>query len=144
MNGGKRYDYAMINFLSDESISETCPSKILGFVRYNITKGIPTPQFSGNEELSSTTTCDNHTVDNKLYVVVHTATGYISLEKLQYEFITSFSLRNITDCVYIVNVDAIQGPLFVFKNYGSIGEDRNTLCCTLPQAKWGQYFSEKI
>jgi hypothetical protein len=66
------------------------------------------------------------------------------LEKLQYEFITSFSLGNITDCVYIVNVDAIQDPLFVFKNYGSAGEDRNTLFCTLPQAKWGQYFSEKI
>ncbi len=36
---------------------------------------------------------------------------------------------NITDCVYIVNVDAIQCPLFVFKNYGSTGEDRNTLFC---------------
>ncbi len=51
---------------------------------------------------------------DNLYVVVHTASDYISLEKLQYEFITSFSLGNITDCVYIVNVDAIQGPLFVF------------------------------
>ncbi len=78
-------------------------------------------------------------------MVVHTSSGYMSLEKLQYEFITSFSLGNITDCVYIViNVDAIQCPLFVFKNYGSAGEDRNTLFCTLPQAKWGQYFSEKI
>ncbi len=63
MNGGKRYDYAMINFVSDEGITETCPSKLLGFVRYNITKGIPTPQFSGNEELSFTTTRDNYTVD---------------------------------------------------------------------------------
>jgi hypothetical protein len=35
MNGGKRYDYAMINFVSDEGMTETCPSKILGFVRYN-------------------------------------------------------------------------------------------------------------
>ncbi len=74
-------------------------------------------------------------VDNNLYVVVHTASDYILLEKLQYDFITSFSLGNITDCVYIVNVDTIQGPLFVFKNYGSAGEDRNTLFCTLPQAK---------
>ena len=144
MNGGKRYDYAMINFVSDEGMTETCPSKILGFVRYNITKGIPTPQFLGNEELSSTTTRDNHTVDNNLYVVVHTSSDYMSLEKLQDEFISSFSLGNITDCVYIVNVDAIQCPLFVFKNYGSTGEDRNTLFCTLPQAKWGQYFSERI
>ena len=49
MNGDKRYDYAMINFISDEGITATCQSKILGFVRYNITKGIPTPQFSGDE-----------------------------------------------------------------------------------------------
>ncbi len=60
-------------------------------------------------------------------MVVHTASDYILLEQLQYDVITSFSLGNITDCVYIVNVDAIQGPLFVFKNYGSAGEDRNTL-----------------
>jgi hypothetical protein len=70
----------MINVVSDEVITETCPSKILGFVRYNITKGILTPRFSGNEELSSTTTRDNHTVDNNLYVMVHTASDYISLE----------------------------------------------------------------
>ncbi len=40
MNGGKRYDYAMINFVSDEGITETCPSKILGFVRYNISLSV--------------------------------------------------------------------------------------------------------
>ncbi len=133
----------MIIFVSDEGITETCPSKILGFVRYSISKGIPTPQFSGNGELSSTTTRDNHNVDNNLYVVVHTASDYILLEKLQYEFITSYLLGNITDCVYVVNVDAIQGPLFVFKNYGSAGEDRNTLFCTLPQAKWGQFLVKR-
>jgi hypothetical protein len=131
MNGEKRYDYAMINFVSDEGITETCPAKILEFVRYNI-------------EVSSESIGDNHTVDNNMYVVVHTVYDYILLEQLQYDFITSFSLGNITVCVYIVNVDTIQGPLFVFKNYGSAGEDRNTLFCTLPQAKWGQYFSERI
>ncbi len=47
--------------------------------------------------------------------MVHTASDCISLEKLQYEFITSFSLGNISDCVYVVNVDAIQGTLFVYK-----------------------------
>jgi len=51
-NGEKRYDHAMINFVSGEGMTATCPAKILGFVHYNITKGIPTPQFSGNEELS--------------------------------------------------------------------------------------------
>ena len=69
------------------------------------------------------------TIGNNLYVVVHTASDYILLEQLQYDFITSFSLGNITVCVYIVNVDTIQGPLFVFKNYGFAGEDKNTLFC---------------
>ncbi len=47
MNGQKRYDYAMIEFVSDDGTVATCPAMILGFVRYNITLGIPTPQFTG-------------------------------------------------------------------------------------------------
>jgi hypothetical protein len=63
MNGEKRYDFAMINFVSDEGMTATCPAKILGFVRYNITKGIPTPQFAGDEELSLRTIRENDTVE---------------------------------------------------------------------------------
>jgi len=125
MNSEKRYDYAMINFVSDEGVTNTCPAKILGIVRYNITKGIPIPQFSGNEELSYDTIWDNDTIVNKVYVVVHTASDYVSMDQVQSDFITSFTLGNITECVYIVNIDSILGPLFVFKNYGSVGEDRN-------------------
>jgi len=144
MNGEKRYDYAMINFVSDEGMTVTCPAKILGFVRYNITKGIPIPQFSGNEELPLHTIRENDTVDNNVYVVVHTASDYVSMEQLQSDFITSFTLGNITECVYIVNIDSIRGPLFVFKNYGSVGGDMNKLICSIPQEKWGQYFSDRI
>jgi hypothetical protein len=128
MNGKKRYDYAMIKFVSDEDITETCPAKILGFIRYNITTGIPSPPNIQAMRSCLQHLCANHTVDNKLCVVVHTASDYILLEQLQYDFITSFSLGNITDCVYIVNIDAIQGPLFVFKNYGSIGTDYFAHC----------------
>jgi hypothetical protein len=82
MNGEKRYDYATTSFVSDEGITESCPAKILGFVRYNITKGISTPQFSGNKELSSASIVgDNHTVDNNMHVMVHTASDYILLEQ---------------------------------------------------------------
>jgi hypothetical protein len=144
MNGEKRYDYAMINFVSDEGMTSTCPSKILGFVRYNITKGIPTPQFSGDEELSLDTIRENDTVDNNVYVVVHTASDYVSMDQLQSDFIASFTLGNITECVYIVNIDSIRGPLFVFKNYGSVGEDTNKCFCSIPQEKWGQYFNDRI
>jgi hypothetical protein len=47
-------------------------------------------------------------------------------------------------CVYIVKVEAIHGPLFVFKNNGSSGKNANKLFCTLPQRRWGQYFSNKL
>jgi hypothetical protein len=78
MNGQKRYDYAMIEFLSDDGTVATCPAIILGFVLYNITLGIPTPQFTGEEGLSLNTIQENMAVDNNLYVVVHTASDYVS------------------------------------------------------------------
>jgi hypothetical protein len=54
---------------------------ILGFVQYNITLGIPTPQFTGEEELSLNTIHQNMAVDKNLYVVVHTASDYVSSEQ---------------------------------------------------------------
>ena len=83
MNGQKRYDYAMIEFVSDDGTIATCPAMILGFVRYNITLGIPTPQFTGEEELTLNTIQENMAVDNNLYVVVHTASDYVSIEQLE-------------------------------------------------------------
>jgi hypothetical protein len=83
-------------------------------------------------------------VDNNLYVVVHTASDYVSSEQLEKEFVTSFILGDVMNCVYIVKVEAIHGPLFVFKNYGSSRDNATKLFCTLPQRRWGQYFSNKI
>jgi hypothetical protein len=144
MNGQKRYDYAMIEFVSDDGTIATCPAMILGFVQYNITLGIPTPQFTGEEELSLNTIQENMAVDNNLYVVVHTASDYVSSEQMEKEFVSSFILGDVMNCVYIVKVEAIHGPLFVFKNYGSSGDNATKLFCTLPQRRWGQYFSNKI
>ncbi len=47
-------------------------------------------------------------------------------------------------CVYIVKVKAIHGPLFVFKNYGSSGENETKSFYILPQRKQRQYFSNRI
>jgi hypothetical protein len=66
MNSQKRYDYAMIEFVSDDGDIATCPARILGFVQYNITLGIPAPQFTGEEELSLNTIQENMAVDNNL------------------------------------------------------------------------------
>jgi hypothetical protein len=83
-------------------------------------------------------------VDNNLYVVVHTASDYVSSELMEKEFVSSFILGDVMNCVYIVKVEAIHRPLFVFKNYGSSGENANKLFCTLPQRRWGQYCDNKI
>jgi hypothetical protein len=48
------------------------------------------------------------------------------------------------NCVHIVKVEAIHGPLFVFKNYGSSRENATKLFRILSQRKWGQYFSDKV
>ncbi len=48
------------------------------------------------------------------------------------------------NCMYIVKVEPIHGPLFVFKKYGSSGENGTELFCTLPQRKWGHYLSKRI
>jgi hypothetical protein len=81
INGEKRYDYAMIDFLSDDGLSATCPAMILGLLRYNITLGTPTPHFSDEEGQSLHTIQDNMAVNKNLYVVVHMASDYVSIEQ---------------------------------------------------------------
>ena len=128
----------MIDFELDKSDTAICPAKILGFVRYNITGGVPTPRGSGY---------DNPNIDaydQNIYVAVHTASDYVSLEQLQHEFVTSFTLGNVETCLFIVDVEAIRCPLFVFKNYGAEGHDKNKLFCALPQSNWGKYFTDRI
>jgi hypothetical protein len=129
--------------VSDDGTIATCPAMILGFVRYNITLCIPKPQFTGEEELSLNTIQENMAVDNNLYVVAHTASDYVSSDQLEKEFLSSFFLGDVMNCVYIVKVEAIHGPLFVFKNYGSSGDNATKSFCTLPQRRWGQYLATR-
>ncbi len=69
MNGQKRYAYAMIEFVSDDGTIATCPAMILRFVQYNITLGIPAPQFTGEEELPLNTIQVNIAVDKQLQIM---------------------------------------------------------------------------
>jgi len=125
----------MIKFVSDDGTSATCPAMILGFVGYNITLGITTPQFTGEEELILNIIQENMAVVNNLYVVVHTASDHVSSEQLEKEFVSSFILGDVMNCVYIVKVEAIHRPLFVFKNYCSSGDNATKLFCALPQRR---------
>ncbi len=99
MSSQKRYDYAIIEFVSDDGTVATWPAMILGFVQYNITLGIPTPQFTGEEELTLTTIQENMAVENNLYVMVHTASDYVSSEQLEKEFASLFILGDVMNCV---------------------------------------------
>jgi hypothetical protein len=98
------------------------------------------------EELLLNTIQENMAFNNNLYVVVYTVPDYVSMEQLEKVFVAFFTLGYSMNCVYIVKVEAeaIHGPLFVFRNYGSIGENVTKLFCTLPQGKWGKFFSDKI
>jgi hypothetical protein len=41
-------------------------------------------------------------------------------------------------------VEAIYGPLFVFRNYGSVGDDKKKIFCALLKSKWGKYFDDRV
>ena len=140
----KRYNYALVDFLDNDGATRSCPALILGFIRYDITLGIPTPQFIHEDELSLSDIQQNMSIDNSLYVVVHTASDYIPYEQLQHEFVSTFVLGDVMTCLYIVKIESIRGPLNVFQNYGADGEDVNKLFCTLPRSEWGQYFTSRI
>ena len=144
MNGTRRYDYAMINFVSDNGNETTCPCMILGFIRYDQTLGIPTPKFINEDGMTLDRIQQYMYTDNSLYAVVHSASDYLPLEQLQQEFVSSFVLGDVMTCVYIVNVETIRCPLNVFKDYGAHGENVTKLFCTLPKREWGQYFSSRI
>ena len=143
-NGHKQYDYALIDFEGDEGITECCPSLILGFIRYDITLGIPTPQFIHEDELSLLDIQQNMCIDNSLYAVVHSASDYLPFEQLQHKFVSTFVLGDVMTCLYIVKIESSRGLLNVFKDYGAHCEDVNKLFFTLPRREWGQYYSSRI
>jgi hypothetical protein len=143
-HGHRRYDYALIDFESNDGATKSCPSLTLGFIRNDITLGIPTPQFIHDDELSLSDIQRNMSINNSLHVVVHYASEYIPHEQLQHEFVSTFVLGDVMTCLYIVKIESIRGPLIVFKNYDAHSEDVNKLFCTLPRREWGQYFSSRI
>ena len=100
--GREQYDYAMIDFEGDNGNTQSCPSLILGFVRYDITLGIPTPQLIHEDELSLLDIQRNMCIDNSLYAVVHSGSDYLPLEQLKHEFVSKFVLGDVMTCLYIV------------------------------------------
>jgi hypothetical protein len=71
MNGQKRYDYAMIEFVSDDRTIITSPAIILGFVQYNVKLSIPTPQFTDEEDISLNTIQENICINAPVLTINH-------------------------------------------------------------------------
>ena len=144
MNGEQRYDYAMVKFVAEDDSIKTAPAKILGFVRYDITQDIPTPHFCEVMRQSLQEVQANKAYDHHLYVVIHASSTYLSMADLEDNFISKFTLGDVNQCMYIVKVEDILGPLFVFGNYGGSNKSAKHLFCALPQRNWGKYFTNRI
>ena len=96
----------------------TCPTQILGFS--NMSQGIPSPELIDNDFTLADIKGQNM-IDSTMYAVVHTATSYVSWEELECSFVMQFTQGHPKNCVYVVLVENIMDPLFVFDDYGMLG-----------------------
>ena len=142
----RRNDWCMILSHSDEVANEDdfycwdhmCPARLHGIFHF-ITPGTPTPKL-----------CQQHTVteiqqkrmqDPTLYVVVHAASRYVTWKQLEKDFVVDFKLGDINNTVYILPIERIVDPAFVFHK---LGGQMNEFFCVLPKRFWEfhlQYFS---
>ncbi len=49
------------------------------------------------------------------------ATSYVSWIELERSFVMPFTLGHPKECVYVVSIENITDPLYVFKDYGNDG-----------------------
>ena len=77
-----------------------------------------------------------------MFALVEPARTEVSLEYLQRNFVVE-SHMNDKDSRnhFLVNVESISHPLFVFDDHGG---DADRHWCVLPERKWGRYFGEII
>jgi len=117
-----------------------CPAKVLGFFQYK-QGGVPTPHLIEEEACSPEEIREKGLKDDHTYVVVHAASKYLTMMKLEDEFICDFRLGSIEKSVFIMKVECLISPLHVFKDYG--GHHLHHFC-VLPVRKWGKYYSSYI
>ncbi len=135
--GTARYHFCLVEFTEDfggSKCTRLCPAQILGFVQFS-TPGFSIPGCSEDDHRNGSIE------DNSVFAIIHAASDYICLEQLSRDFICPFVLGDPTRCVYIVDIQNICEPLFVFQNYGKSGSQ---FFCSLPYRRWGTYFQQKI
>jgi len=100
----------------------------LYLIQYMNQKGIPTPYLIREEGLSLETIEEDNMKDENMYVVVHAASQWLTLDTLEAEFSASFLLGEVNQYLYIVDVKSIIAPLFMVANASD-----STKVCMLPQ-----------
>ena len=60
------------------------------------------------------------------------------------DFVSPFYLGSVKKCVYIVDIECIIDPLFVFQDIGGSAPKSERHFCVLPYQKWGRYFGDKV
>ena len=82
--------------------------------------------------------------DTNIYVVVHTATTYVPWSTVAQNFVAAFKLGTLDKRLFVVKIQNIVRPLFVWRNYGGIGPNADEYFCALPSRDWGDYFGDRI
>ena len=142
-HGEKWYDWAMVQFDGDVEYPEetVCPALILGFFKY-ATSGIPTPHLIDGLSHSPNHIYREGMLDDTMYAVVQSASKSLSWSTIEDEFVSPFHLGDVKSFVYIIDVECIIDPLYVFPDFGGIQSSKHF--CVLPYKKWGRYFGDRI
>ncbi|KAL7455029.1 hypothetical protein ACHAWC_007128 [Mediolabrus comicus] len=146
---GGRNDWCMIaaqQLGTDESTAQgfnkwhhTCPAKILGFVQF-VTPGTPTPMLLLENSIETIRNCGM--CDSTMYVVVRTHKEYMTWNELEKAFVLPIELGELDACTYILPVERIMNPLYVFENVGH--SDKTKLFVTLPQRYWALFLEYSL
>ena len=136
------YDWCMVQFHQDgvEEEESVCPGRLAGFFKFS-TPGTPTPHLVEEEYNSPSHIFMEGMQDDTLYAVIHSAAHNLPMYEIENDFISPFTLGDPKDCIYILDAEAIIGPLSVFPNIGGNG---NRFFAEIPKRKWGRYFGEQI
>lgn len=136
--GERRNDWCMILSHSDAIAAEDdfdcwehmCPARLHGVFHF-LTPGTPTPKLCRQHTMAEIR--QHRMQDPTLYVVVHAAQRYVTWRQLESEFVIDFKLGDINDTVYILPIERVIDPAFV---YHKLGGQMNEFFCVLPKRYW--------
>ena len=143
------YDWCMVSFLSGNEYKLN-PSKLLGFLKYDSSGGVPTKGLMEGYEGSITCKLtrminifDQNIVDPTVYAVVHCTKEEMTMNDLINSFVKKVEFGDdVDEFVYIVEATSIYCPLFCIPDLG--GTDGKVHYIAPSHDDWGKFFSKQI